>query len=95
MRAARIRGETKTWERREGSIRRPGPRREREEARTWDSPRGVRGISEVPVWRPLMVHSVSPWRARKTRGVAMAVGGAAGCGLRGCGESTVGRAWRR
>lgn len=75
VRWARTRGEMKMCERREGSMRRPGPRREREEERTWDSPRGVSGISVVPVCRPLMVHSVSPWRARKTRGVVIVVMG--------------------
>jgi len=33
------------------------------------SPLAVRGMSEVPVWRPLRDHSVSPWRIMKTRGV--------------------------
>lgn len=29
-------------------------------ALTWASPWGVRGISEIPVNRPLLAHSVSP-----------------------------------
>ena len=38
-------------------------------ARMRFSPLAVRGSSEVPVWRPLSDHSVSPWRMMKTRGV--------------------------
>lgn len=38
----------------------PGPITEVEVERTWDSPLGVRGMSEEPVYRPEMVHSVSP-----------------------------------
>lgn len=40
-------------------------------ALTRASPLAVRGMSELPVWRPLRDHSVSPWRTMKTRGVAI------------------------
>lgn len=37
------------------------------------SPFAVRGISVLPVCRPLSDHSVSPWRIMKTRGSGIVV----------------------
>ena len=45
------------------------------ELRTWASPCGVRGRSVWDVKRPLRVQAVSPWRTRKTRGVAASLSG--------------------
>jgi hypothetical protein len=61
-----------------GTIKRSSPTRARPVARTRFSPLLVRGMSEVPVWRPSSDHSVSPWRTMKHRGVVMAVEGRGG-----------------
>lgn len=50
-------------------------------ALTLFSPSAVRGMSVTPVCLPLRDHSVSPWRAMKTRGVDMV--GLSGCKCRG------------
>jgi hypothetical protein len=55
----------------EGTIKRSSPTRAFPVARTRFSPFSVRGMSEMPVWRPLSDHSVSPWRMMKTRGSGM------------------------
>jgi hypothetical protein len=49
-------------------MRRSEPTRALPVARMRFSPVGVRGMSVMPVWRPLRDHSVSPWRMMKTRG---------------------------
>ena len=54
-----------------GTIRRSSPTSARPVARTRFSPLAVRGMSEVPVWRPSSDHSVSPWRTMKHRGVVI------------------------
>jgi hypothetical protein len=51
-----------------GTIKRSSPTRAFPVARMRFSPLAVRGMSVVPVWRPLRDHSVSPWRIMKTRG---------------------------
>jgi hypothetical protein len=56
-----------------GTINLSEPTRALPVARTRFSPLDVSGMSEVPVWRPLRDHSVSPWRIMKTRGVGMLV----------------------
>lgn len=56
----------------EGTINRSSPTSALPVARTRFSPFTVRGMSVVPVWRPLRDHSVSPWRMMKTRGSGIA-----------------------
>lgn len=57
-----------------GTMRRSSPTRALPVARMRFSPLAVRGMSVVPVCRPLRDHSVSPWRMMKTRGVVMLMG---------------------
>ena len=60
------------WAILEGTMSRSSPTRAFPVARILFSPFGVNGMSEVPVWRPLSDHSVSPWRMIKARGVVIA-----------------------
>lgn len=55
----------------DGTISLSSPTRALPVARILFSPLGVRGMSEVPVCRPLSDHSVSPWRIMKARGVVI------------------------
>jgi hypothetical protein len=64
-------GGTDMCARLDGTIKRSAPTSALPVARTRFSPVGVRGMSDVPVWRPLRDHSVSPWRIMKTRGEGM------------------------
>lgn len=60
------------WATLEGTMSRSSPIRAFPVARIRFSPLDVSGMSEVPVWRPLSDHSVSPWRMMKARGVVIA-----------------------
>jgi hypothetical protein len=57
---ARVRGLTNTRSRWTGSISFPGPTRSLPVPRTCFSPLGVSSSSVMPVYRPFIVHSVSP-----------------------------------
>lgn len=62
-----------TWVSLSGTMSLSFPTRALPVAVTLFSPSAVRAISVTPVCLPVSDHSVSPWRAMKTRGVAMAV----------------------
>lgn len=53
------------------TMRRSSPTKALPVARILLSPLAVSGMSEMPVWRPFRLHSVSPWRTMKTLGVVI------------------------